>query len=99
MLESLAASLPYYLLQKRKAKWEILKRGEKKDKKVFGIGNSDAHKTSHLGSAFTYVYTGDSINKLNEQAIYEALKKGHAVASNGPFVTFSTNKGGIPGMK
>lgn len=58
----------------------------KKGKKVFGMGNSDAHLASQMGCAYTYVHTGGD---LSEKAILTALRKGRAVASNGPFVTFS----------
>lgn len=59
-------------------------------KKFFAIGNSDAHQAGAssiiypvVGEAFTYVKTNGALTK---DSILEALKSGHSVVSNGPFI-------------
>jgi PKD repeat protein len=56
-------------------------------KDFFAIGNSDAHREGKVASAFTYLSIPSG--NITAENIYDALYKGHAIASNGPFVTFS----------
>jgi chitodextrinase/uncharacterized protein YegL len=66
-------------------------------REFFAIGNSDAHINKSVtgwfavpGQSFTYLYipTGNP----TPANIYSALYNGRAVASNGPFITFSVEK-------
>jgi len=62
---------------------------------MVGIGNSDAHwdgreghENEHPGLSKTYLWIeGD----LSPGAIYDALRQGRAIASNGPLLAFSIN--------
>jgi len=72
----------------------------KQGKKLFGIGNSDAHQAGRhhiaypiVGESFTYLHIpGVSEGESPTEAqIYGALKDGHSIISNGPFLNFTVN--------
>jgi len=71
--------------QRAVEKWdELLGQG----KKVFGIGNSDAHDLASIGSEVrNYVYLGDE--DLTESNIIKALKNGRFIVTNGPLLSFT----------
>lgn len=50
-----------------------------------GTGNSDAHSFVEVGKSRTYCYTGGPVT---QGSVYEALKLGKCVATNGPLVVF-----------
>ena len=66
-------------------KWyNLLKQG----KKVYGIGNSDAHDLVNIGRYVrNYVYLGDG--DLTESNIIEALGKGRFIVTDGPLLSFT----------
>jgi len=66
-------------------KWyDLLKQG----RKVFGIGNSDAHDLTNIARYVrNYVYLGDS--DLNEANVIEALRKGRSIVTDGPLLSFT----------
>ena len=56
-----------------------------------GIGNSDAHETSMIGSVFTYA----QLNQVDPSSLREVLLLGRCIASDGPLVTIEINGAGI----
>jgi TolB protein len=66
--------------------------------RVTAVGGEDSISSMHasklVGSARTYVYTGD--RGLDADAWFEGLRKGRAFVSTGPLVDLTVN-GGMPG--
>jgi len=73
--------------QQALSKWEsLIKQG----KRVFGIGNSDAHDLASIARHVrTYVYLGDS--DLTRDNVIGALGEGHFVVTDGPLLTFTAD--------
>ena len=68
--------------------------------RVTAIGNSDTHSRFSIeaGCPRNYVYVDrDEPGGLDEQAVADAVKAGHVVASYGPFVRFTAEDGAIVG--
>jgi predicted metal-dependent phosphoesterase TrpH len=64
------------------------------------VGSSDAHTIDRgePGYSRTYVfYQGGRGKDLDVSTLIQAIKKGHAFASNGPVVDFTINEENIPG--
>jgi len=64
------------------------------------VGSSDAHTIDRgePGYSRTYVfYKGRRGKDLDASTLIQAIKKGHAFASNGPVVDFTINEENIPG--
>ena len=65
-------------------KWtEIL---EDPSARIFGIGNSDAHFTEDVASAYTWCDIGEAVT---HSSVYSALEDGHSVVTNGPLIAFT----------
>jgi len=64
------------------AKWDELLMS---NNHIIGLANSDAHWQEDIGKGITYCYAGAF---PTHEAIYNALRKGRAVASTGPLVVF-----------
>lgn len=64
--------------------------------RLTALGNSDSHSRFSIeaGCPRNYVFTGeDDPASLDAQAVADAVKAGHVVASYGPFVDFTANDG------
>lgn len=69
-------------------------------KRYTALGNSDTHGkfSVEAGCPRNYVVTDtDDPSQIDEQAIADAVRAGHVVASYGPFVRFSANDTAIVG--
>jgi len=51
--------------------------------RVFGIGNSDAHFPGEVGDTVTYCY-----GSVSAYDVYDALRHGRTIMSNGPLIAF-----------
>jgi Mg-chelatase subunit ChlD len=72
------------------AKWnELLVDGLTSGRHIVGIGGSDAHPGGTTPSPYEHsVFTFLDLPSLTPDAIADAYKGGHAIFSNGPFVSF-----------
>ncbi|MCD5390661.1 hypothetical protein LR007_02200, partial [candidate division NPL-UPA2 bacterium] len=80
-------------------KWDYLLRREGKEgRKVFGIGNSDAHHLGSIGDVFNFVRTGISPDIAPApDKVLNALRAGQVVFGLGPFLDFQMGKTDKPG--
>lgn len=97
VLEVMNGPYPYHSNEQSITDWlNLLNRGY-----YFPlVGSSDAHTIDRgePGYSRTYVfYKGGKGKDLDVSSLIQAIKKGHAFASNGPFVDFTINKEHIPG--
>ncbi len=68
--------------------------------RVTALGNSDTHSRFSIeaGCPRNYVFVGqDDPANLDEQAVADAVRAGHVVASYGPFIRFTANDEAIVG--
>ena len=64
-------------------------------KRITAVGVSDAHGEFGVGYSRTFIRSPSAdVAKLGLPALWKALRDGHAIAMNGPFVTLSGHRGG-----
>lgn len=88
--------------------WQPVQAGAQEDwftllakgKRVTATGNSDSHgEKAEAGLPRTYLYVGEtadgSMRGLSEEAVFDALRLGRAVATNGPIIELTVNGQGL----
>ncbi len=64
------------------------------------VGSSDSHTIDRgePGYSRTYVYySGEKASRLNQTALFQALREGHSFATNGPLIDLKVNGRARPG--